>query len=185
MVVSRGLVIGVVVGRVAAVVVMVTVGVVTRVERGHAVEVSRRIAARRRRQHGTVAVIVEAVVVRAVIVARTRADVDDHPGLVAVAVPVEAYRLEVFEDREAVELVAQLVVRHHRIDPRGIRTIGGDGNGHPADSTGADADPFASVVVTVVRIQVQVDVASVGIITDVLYVVIDRDRIGVVGQHGL
>ena len=184
-VVAGHLVIGVEVGRIAAVVVMITVGVVHRVQRRDAVEVSRRITTRRRRHVGTEAVIVEAVGVRAVIVARTRSDVDDHPGLVAVAVPVEGHRLEVLEHREAVELVAEFVVRHHRIDPRGIRTIGRDGDGHPLDTTRAHADPFLGIVVTVVRIQVDVDVSSVGIIPDVLHIVIDRDRIGVVGQHGL
>jgi hypothetical protein len=175
----------VVVGRIAAVAVVITVGVVVGVHRSHVVEVSRRIATRRRRQDGTVAVIVEAVGVRAVVVARTRTDVDDHPGLVAVAVPVEAHRLEVLKDREAVEFVPQFIVGHHRIDPRGIRAIGRDGDGHPLDSTGADTDPFLGIVVTVVRIQVYEDVASVGVIADVLHIVVDRDRIGVVGQHGL
>ena len=52
---------GVVVGRIATVIVVVVIGVVHRIQRTHPVEVSRRIAASRRRHHRTVAVIVEAV----------------------------------------------------------------------------------------------------------------------------
>ena len=105
------------VGRVTAVVVVVCVGVVHRIDRVHAVEVSRRIATWRRRKNRIVAVIVVAVWAWTVVVARTRSHVDHHPGLVVVTVPAEAQRLEVLEGGEAVQLIAELVVRHDRVSP--------------------------------------------------------------------
>lgn len=97
--------IGVVVGRITSVVVMMAVGVVSGVQRVHAVEITWRIATRRRRKDRMVSIIVEAIGRRTVINAWTRTDVDDHPRLVVITVPAETNRLEVFEDGEAVELV--------------------------------------------------------------------------------
>lgn len=102
--------------RIAAIGVVVEVGVVVRIQRTHVVEVSWRIATRRRRSDRIVPVIVEAVRIGAMVVAHAWTDMDDHPGLVVVSVPAEAHRLEVFEGGEAEELVTQFVVWHHRID---------------------------------------------------------------------
>jgi len=116
LVVAGSLVLRVVVGRIAAVAVVVVIGVVVRIHGSPSVRAAGAPAAgRRRRQHRVVAVIVEAVVAGAVVVARARSDVDDHPRLVAVAVPAEADRLEVLEGGEAVELVIEFVVGHHRV----------------------------------------------------------------------
>ena len=105
------------VGRIAAVVVVVLIGVMMRIQRRSAVEVSGRITTRWRRQDRIVAVIVEAVGRGAIVVTRTRSHAVHHPRLVVRAIPAEADRLEVLKGGEAVELVIQFVVRHHRIDP--------------------------------------------------------------------
>lgn len=174
-----------VVGRITAVGVVVMIGVVVRIQRMHVVEVSWRIATWRRRSDRIVAVVVEAVRVGAVVVARTRSDVDDHPGLVAVTVPAEADRSEVFEGGEAEKLAVQFVVRHHRIDPGGIRTVGGDRHCDSPDSAGADSHVLSAVVASIIRIEVDEEISSVSIISNVLDIIVHRDRIGVVGQHGL
>ena len=152
-----------VVGRITAVGVVVMIGVVVRIQRMHVVEVSQRIATWRRRSDRIVTVVVEAVRIRAVVVARTRSDTEDHPRLVAIAVPAEAHRLEVLEGGEAVEL------RHC----------------DSLDSTGADSHVLSAVVAPIVRIEVDEEVSPISIVSNVLDIIIDSDRIGVVGQHGL
>lgn len=174
-----------IVGRITAIGVVVVIGVVMRIQRTHVVEVSWRIATRRRRSDRIVAVVVEAVWVGAMVVARTRTDADDHPTLVAITVPAEAHRLEVLEGGEAVQLASQLIVWHYRIDPGGIRTVGWDRHRNPLDSTGADSHVLSTVVAPIIGIKVDVEVASISIVSNVLDIVIDSDRIGVVGQHGL
>jgi hypothetical protein len=88
-------------GRIAAVAVVIAVGVVMRIHRRrHARTVARR-------QHRrTITVVVEAIGARTVVVADTRRYCDDHPALGARTIPVEGDGLEVFEGGEAVELVA-------------------------------------------------------------------------------
>lgn len=184
-VVSRDISFRMVVGRVTSVVVVVCVGVVHRVERVHAVEVARRIATWRRRQDRIVAVVVVAVRVRTVVVARARSHVDHHPRLVAITVPAEAHRLEVLEGGEAVEFIAEFVVRHHRVSPGRIGTVSRNADGDSFDSTGGHSHVLFAVVVSIVGIQVDEDVTSVGVVSYILDIVIDGDRIGVVGQHGL
>ena len=174
-----------IVGRIAAIGVVVVVGVMVRIQRTHVVEVSWRIATRRRRSDRIVSVIVEAVRVGAMVVANARSDMDDHPRLVAVAVPAEAHGLEVLEGGEAEELVTEFVIWHHRIDPSGIRTVSGDSDRNSLDSTRADAHVATAVVASVIRIEVEVEVPPISIVSNVLDIIIDSDRIGVVGQHGL
>ena len=101
-----------VVGRIATVVVVVGIGVVVWIHRGHVV-----MRSSWRRHRRTVAVVVVAVVTGTVVVARTRRHVDDHPRLGVTTVPAEAYRLEVFEHGEAEQLIVEFVVWHHRVDP--------------------------------------------------------------------
>ena len=173
------------VGRIAAVLVVVVVGVVVRIHRRSAFEVSRRIATRRRRSDRIVTVIVEAVGVRTIVVARTRRHTVDHPRLVVRTIPAEADRLEVFESGEAVESTVQFVVRHHRIDPGGIRTVGRNGDRNPSDTTRAYSHVFRAVAVAIVGIQVDIEIATIGVISDILNIIVDGDRIGIVGQHGL
>ena len=95
-VVTRDVVVGVVVGRIAAMVVVITVGVVDRIRR------RQRSVGMCRVHHRVIAVVVVAIVTRTIVVMWTRADVDYHPRLVAVAIPAEADRLEVFEGGETV-----------------------------------------------------------------------------------
>ena len=114
-VVTRHVVIRVVVGRIAAVIVMITIGVVVWIHRRHVVRVWTVSSRRRRWHHRTVAVIVVAIGAGTGVVTRTGTDMDDHPRLVVIAIPAEAHWLEVFEGGEAIQLVVQLVVRHHRI----------------------------------------------------------------------
>ena len=87
-------------------IVVVVIGVVHRIQRMHAIVIGQ-----------IVAVIVEAVRMRAVVETWSWTDADDHPGLVAIAVPAETYRLEVFEDGEAIELTVKFIIRHHRVSP--------------------------------------------------------------------
>ena len=115
-VVTRDMVVRVIVGRIATVAVVIAIGVVVWIHRRHVVRV-RTIAWRRRWQHRTIAVIVVAVVAGTVIVTWTWADMDDHPRLIAIAMPAEAHWLEVLEHGEAVKLVTHLVIRHHSVDP--------------------------------------------------------------------
>lgn len=105
------------VGRITSVVVVVCVGVVHRIERVHAIEVSRRIATWRWRKNRIVAVIVVAVIARTVVVTRTRTYVNHHPRLVVITVPAEADWLKVLECGEAEEFVSQLIVWHYRVGP--------------------------------------------------------------------
>jgi hypothetical protein len=176
--------VGVMVGRIAAVVVVIVIGVVVRIHRRHVVRVWT-MARRRWWHHRAIAVVVVAVVARTVIVTRARTDVDDHPRLVAIAMPAEAHWLEVLKRGEAVELVTQFVVRHHRVSPGRIGTVSGDADGDSLDSTGADPHILPSIAIAVVGIEVEVDVTSVCVVSNILNIIVDGNRIGVVGQHGL
>ena len=115
-VVTRDMVVRVIVGRIATVAVVIAIGVVVRIHRRHVVWV-RTIAWRRRWHHRTIAIIVVAVVAGTVIVTWTWADMDDHPRLVAIAVPAEADGLEVLEGGKAEQLIPHLIVGHHRVGP--------------------------------------------------------------------
>ena len=112
-VVARHVMIRVVVGRVAATAVVISISVVVWIHRRHVV----RMTWSRRRHRRTIAVVIVAVLAWTVIVAWTRSDIDDHPRLVAIAVPAKTHWLKVLKHREAVELVTQFVVRHHRVNP--------------------------------------------------------------------
>ncbi len=172
------------VGRIAAIVV-VMVGVVVRIQRRSAIEVSWRIATRRRRQDGIVTVIVEAVGIRTIVVTRTRRNAVDHPWLVTGTIPAEAHGLEIFKGSEAIELVIQFIVRHHRINPGGIWTIGRNGDRNPSDATRAHSHVLRAIAVTIVGIEVDIEIATISVVSDILNIIVDGDRIGVIGQHGL
>lgn len=137
-VVTWDVIVGVIVGRIATIVVMMGIGVVMRIHRRHVVRVMTRTTRRRRRHHRTIAVVVVAVAARTSVVARTRSDMDDHPRLVVITVPAEAERLKVFESGETIELIVQLVIWHHCIEHRRVRTIGRDGDCNPSDTAGTD-----------------------------------------------
>ena len=175
------------VGRIATIAVVIAVGVVVRIHRRHVVRMRVWTVARRRRRwhHRAIAVVVVAVVAGTVVVARARTYGDDHPRLVVVAIPAEAHRLEVLESGEAVELVTQFVVRHHRVSPGRIGAVSRDADGDSLDSSGADSHILPSIAIAVVRIEVDVDIASVCVVSNILNIIVDGNRIGVVGQHGL
>lgn len=131
-----------IVGRIATIVVVMGIGVVVRIHDNVMWTSGTPTARRRRRQHRTITVIVVTVFTGTVIVTRTRSDVDDHPRLIAIAIPAEAYGLEVFESGEAIELVVQFVVGHHRVKHGGIWTVGRDGDCNPSDAACADLHVF-------------------------------------------
>ncbi|KWW26295.1 MAG: hypothetical protein F082_116 [bacterium F082] len=156
---------------------VVAVGVVDRVHRGHGVTV--------RRHRRAESVVVVAVGARTVVVAHTWSDVDHHPGLSARAMPAEADGLEVLEGGEAVELAAYRVVGHDRVGEVTVDAVGRDLDSDSLDATGTDLHVFLGVGEAVVRIEVDADVTSIGVVANVLDVVVDRDRVVVVHHHGL
>lgn len=167
-------------GRITAVVVVVAVGVVHRIHRGrHA----RTVAGRRHRR--TEAVVVVAVGARTVVVADARRRRDDNPALGARTVPVEVEGLEVLEGGEAVELIAQLVVRHDGEDVASVDAVQRDIDGDSLDATGIYPYVFLGVSIAVVRFEEEGDVTPIGVVADILHVVVDRDRVVVVHHHGL
>ena len=168
-------------GRITAVVVVVAVGVVSRVHRRR--RGARAVAGRGHRR--AEAVIVEAVGAGAVVVVDARRRRDDYPALGARTIPVEADGLEVFEGGEAVELVVQFVVGHDGEGVPSVDAIQRDVNLDSLDSTGVHSDVFFGVAVAVVRVEIEGDVTPIGVVADILHVVNDRDRVVVVHHHGL
>ena len=159
------------------------VGVVSRVHRRRRGRQARAMVRGRHRR--TVAVVVEAVVARTVVVADARRYRDDHPALSARTVPVEVNRLEVFEGGEAVELAVQFVVGHDGEGIPSVDAIQWDVDLNSLDSAGIHSDVFLGVAVAVVRVEVEGDVTPIGVVADILHVVDDRDRVVVVHHHGL
>ena len=157
---------------------VVAVGVVMRIHRGHGT-----VAGRRHRR--AEAVVVVAVDARTVVVADARRHRDDYPALGARTVPVEVEGLEVLEGGEAVELIAQLVVRHDGEDVASVDAVQRDIDGDSLDATGIYPYVFLGVSIAVVRFEVEGDVTPIGVVADILHVVVDRDRVVVVHHHGL
>ena len=131
------------------------------------------VAGRRHRRAETIVVV--AVGAGAVIVARARADVDYHPRLGARTMPAEPDGFEVFEGGEAVEVTANFVVRHHRVDNVAVDGVAWNLNLNSLDATGAHFHVFLSVVVAVVGVKVDIYITPIGVVTDILHVVVDRD----------
>ena len=123
----------------------------------------------------TIAIVVVAVAARAVVVARTRSDVNHHPRFGARPVPVEADRLEVLEGGEAVEVVAHFVVRHDGEGTVQVDVVDRDVDGDSLDATWTNLDILLGVVVAVVGVKVDEDVTPIGVVSDILHVVVDRD----------
>lgn len=182
-VIARYLVVGVIVGRIATVIVVITIGVVVWIHRRHGVRVIRTKAWRRHRR--TIAVVVEAEVTGTVVDADARSHRNHHPRLVAITVPAETHWLEVLESGEAVKLITQFVVGHHRVGPRRIRTVCRDANGDPLDPTWTNLHPFTGIAVAVIGIEIDAHITSISIVSNILHIIVDRNRIGVIGQHGL
>ena len=169
-------------GRIAAVAVVVAVGVVLRIHRGRRRH-SRAVTGRRHRR--AIAIVVVAVGTRTVVVADARRHRDDHPALIARTVPEEVDRLEVFEGGEAVELVVQFVVGHDGEGVPSVDAIQRDVDLDSLDSTGIHSDVFLGVAVAVVRVEEEGDITPIGVVADILHVINDRDRVVVVHHHGL
>ena len=123
----------------------------------------------------TIAIVVVAVAARAVVVARTRSDVNHHPWFGARPVPVEADRLEVLEGGEAVEVTAHFVVRHDGEGTVQIDVVDRDVDDDSLDATWTNLDILLGVVVAVVGVKVDEDVTPIGVVSDILHVVVDRD----------
>ncbi len=133
----------------------------------------------------TEAVIVVAVAARTVVVARTRSDMDHHPRFGARPVPVEAYRLEILKSGEAVEFASHLVVRHDGECAIQVDAVGRDIDSDSLDATGIDLDVLLGVVIAVVGVKEDIDVTPIGVVSNVLHVVVDSDRVVVVHHHRL
>ena len=159
---------------------MVAIGVVLGVHRRR-----RAVIVAGRRHWRTEAVIVEAVGARTVVVSRAGTYFDDHPALVARPVPVETDGIEILEGGEAIELVAQLVVRHDGEGSPSVDATHREVDGDALDGARAHFDPFVGVAVAVVRVEVEGDITPIRIVADVLHVVVNRNRVVVIGDHGL
>ena len=123
----------------------------------------------------TVAIVVEAVAARTVVVARARSDVNHHPRFGARPVPVEANRFEVLEGGEAVELATHFIVGHNGERTVQVDAVGRDINCDSLDATRTNLDILLGVVVAVVGVKEDVDVTPIGVVSDILHVVVDRD----------
>ena len=170
--------------RITAVVVVIAVGVVHRVHRRRrsvvvTVAVTTVVVTR------TEAVIVEAEGAGARVVVHQGRHGDDDPAVGARSVPAEGDGLEVFECGETVELIAQLVVRHDGEDRLPVEATERDVDGNSIDAAGIYFDVFLGVAVSVVGVEVEMDVTPIGVVANVLHVVVDRDRAVVVHHHGL
>ena len=153
--------------RIAAVVVMIAVGVVHRVHRTRLVAYGW--------HRWTESVVVVAVVARTVIVTRARPNVDDYPVLIAWSLPEEGDGLEVFEGSETVEFISHLIVGH---DGEGVTladAVCRNLDGNPLDVAWTYLHPFLSVAVAFVRVEIEAYITSVGVISDILDIIVDGD----------
>lgn len=164
-----------IVGRIATIVVVMGIGVVVRIHDNVMWTSGTPTARRRRRQHRTITVIVVTVFTGTVVVTRTRSDVNHHPRFSARPVPVEANRLKVLKGGEAVEFASHLVVRHDGECAIQVDAVGRDVNGDSLDATGIDLDVLLGVVIAVVWVKENIDVTPIGVVSNVLHVVVDRD----------
>ena len=123
----------------------------------------------------TVAVVVVAVAARTVVVAWTRYDVNHHPRFGTRPVPVEADRLKVLESGEAVELATHFIVRYDGERTVQVDAVGRDVNRDSLDATRTNLDVLLGVVVAIVGVKEDVDVTPIGVVSDILHVVVDRD----------
>jgi hypothetical protein len=110
---------------------------------------------------------------------------DHHPRFGARPVPVEAYRLEILKSGEAVKLAAHFVVRHDGECAIQVDAVGRDIDSDSLDATGIDLDVLLGVVIAVVWVKENIDVTPIGVVSNVLHVVVDSDRVVVVHHHRL
>ena len=139
----------------------------------------------RQGHRGTETVVVVTVAARAGVEARARTDVDYYPRLGARTMPPEADGIKVLKSGETVEFIAHRVVRHDCVDRIAINAVARNLNGDSLDTARAYFHVFLGIGVTVVGVEIDVHVTPIGVVADVLHVVVDRDRVGVVHHHGL
>ena len=166
-----------VVGRIATIVVVIAVGVVHRIHRARFVA--------RGRHRRTETIVVVAVAARTVVVGDARRHRNDHPVLGTRPVPVEVDGVEVLEGSEAVELITQFVVGHDGKGAPSVDTVERDAQRNSLDATRTYFHIFFGVVVAEIRVEVERDITPIGVVSDILHVVIDRDRVVVVHHHRL
>ena len=164
-------------GGIASVVVVIAVGVVHRVHRGR--------HSRAVRHWRAETVVVVAIGAGRVIVTHYRFDVNHHPRLGARSMPAEADRLEVFKSGETVEFSAHRVVRHERVNNMVVDGTARYLDFDSLDATGGHFHIFPNVFVIISGVEVDADVALISVVTDILHVVVDRDRVVVVHHHRL
>ena len=155
------------VGRIAAIVVMITIGVVHRIHR------AKFVTHRRHRRAETVVVV--AIAARTMIDTDARRHRNDYPVISARPVPAEADGVEVFECSEAVELIIQLVVGHDGENATSVDETERDVQGDPLDATRTHSHVFFGVAVAVIRVEEERDITPIGVVSDILNVVVDCD----------
>ena len=128
----------------------------------------------------TISVIVEAELRRAMIVSDTTWHNCYIVSLYTRSVPTEIHRFKVLKSGERVELIAQFIIWHHRISPRWVRQIGRNLYRHSFNSSRAYVDPASRIVVTIVRIQICVNVTTIAHITNILNVIVNGNCVLVV-----
>lgn len=156
-----------VVGRIDTVVVVICVGVVHRIHRAEFV------AGGRHRRTETVVIV--AIAAGTVVVTDARRHRNDYPVVGTRPVPVEADGVEVLEGGEAVELIAQLVVRHDGESVSPIDKAKRDVHRDSLDAARTDFHVFFGVAVAVIRVEEERDTTPIGVVSDILHVVVDRD----------
>ena len=171
--------------RIPTIVVVIVIGVVMRIRgRKRAWSRSRtKAGGRRHRRHETVVVV--AVIAGPRVEARTWRQDRHYPSRIARAVPREADWLKVLKRGEGVQVVAHFIVRHNRINDGWIQPIGHNVEGDSLDLARADLHVPVGVFGAVIGIEVDADISLIGIVSNVLHVVIDRDRVVVIHYHGL
>ncbi len=101
------------------------------------------------------------------------------------AIPPESQRLEIFERGQRKEFRTDFIVRHHRVVVRGIITVVGDFHDYSIYAARTDPKILLGIIVTIVRLQIDVEIARITFVADILDVVVQSDRIRCVGQDRL
>lgn len=130
-------------------------------------------------------VVVEPLAVGTHIDVNQRSGTIDDVGTCAGTVPPEMQRLEVFKGGEREKLWSHLIIRHYGVAERRVEVIERNVDHDSLDATRTDIDMFACVVVSVVRLEIDEEVAAIADIPNVLYVVIQPYGVRHVSHHGL
>jgi len=101
------------------------------------------------------------------------------------AIPPESQRLEIFERGQREEFGTDFIVRHHRVVVRGIVTIVRDFHDYSVYAARTDSKILLGIIVTIVRLQIYVEISRIAFVADILDVIVQSDRIRRVGQDRL